>query len=100
MHSSSLDASLVRILIDDQEPRKPVGAGFLVTPDHILTCAHVVNDALMRLQNTPDRPDMEVFLDFPLIDGHPVLKSKILKRFPKKKVSKSQRATGAFAKSK
>ncbi len=69
MPSPSLDASLVRILIDDQDHRRPVGAGFLVTPDHILTCAHVVNDALGRDRDITECPDTELFLDFPLVKG-------------------------------
>ncbi|MCI5114844.1 MAG: hypothetical protein D3912_08460, partial [Candidatus Electrothrix sp. AX1] len=46
MSSFSLESALVRLLIDEHSPRKPVGAGFLVTPTHVVTCAHVVNDAL------------------------------------------------------
>ena len=56
MHSPSLESALVRILIDEQEARRPVGAGFLVTSRHILTCAHVVNAALGRGEYESDRP--------------------------------------------
>ncbi len=66
MSSSSLESALVRLLIDDRSPRNPVGAGFLVTPNHVITCAHVVNDALGQPQNSLDQPDAEVLLDFPL----------------------------------
>jgi len=80
----SLDASLVRILIDNQEPRRPEGAGFLVTPQHILTCVHVVNTALGRNLNAADQPSpaSEVFLDFPLLNNHCLLRAKILHWFP------------------
>jgi hypothetical protein len=43
-----------------------VGAGFLVAPDCVLTCAHVITSALGLPQNTMDAPDLEVELDFPL----------------------------------
>ncbi|CAK8711680.1 hypothetical protein KKHLCK_00680 [Candidatus Electrothrix laxa] len=82
MPSSSLESALVRILIDDQNPRKPVGAGFLVTPNHVITCAHVVNDALKQPQRNPDLPNMEVFLDFPLIKEQPLIQAKILHWYP------------------
>jgi len=38
------------------------GAGFLVTPDLVLTCAHVIGD---------EAPADPVDLDFPLLDGRP-----------------------------
>ncbi|CAK8719856.1 MAG: WD40 repeat [Candidatus Electronema aureum] len=82
MSSPSLEFALVRILINDQSPRKPVGAGFLVTPRHLLTCAHVINDALGRKQNAAEQPDLPVFLDFPLLPGQPLLQAKILHWFP------------------
>ena len=44
-----------------------VGAGFLVTDRHILTCAHVVADALDLPHDSPDAPQGELNLDFPLI---------------------------------
>ncbi|MCI5163514.1 MAG: hypothetical protein D3917_16130, partial [Candidatus Electrothrix sp. AX5] len=84
MPSPSLDSSLVRILIDNQDLRRPVGAGFLVTPKHILTCAHVVNTALGRNLNAADQPSpaSEVFLDFPLLNNQSLLRAKILHWFP------------------
>uniref|UniRef100_UPI004056B6CE nSTAND1 domain-containing NTPase n=1 Tax=Candidatus Electronema sp. TaxID=2698783 RepID=UPI004056B6CE len=82
MSAPSLESALIRILIDDQSPRRPVGAGFLVTPRHLLTCAHVVNDALGRKQNAAEQPDLPVFLDFPLLPGQPLLQAKILRWFP------------------
>uniref|UniRef100_UPI004057B318 hypothetical protein n=1 Tax=Candidatus Electrothrix sp. TaxID=2170559 RepID=UPI004057B318 len=78
MSSPSLESSLVRILIDDQEPRRPEGAGFLVTPKHILTCAHVVNAVLGRDEYTIDPPDAEIFLDFSLLKNRFLLRAKIL----------------------
>lgn len=42
------------------------GAGFLASPGHVLTCAHVVNAALGRPLLEPSRPHARVRLDFPL----------------------------------
>ncbi len=75
MSFPSLDCALVRILRDDH----PVGAGFLVTPQHVITCAHVVHDALGRKQ--PDL-HLEVSLDFPLLAGHSLAQAKVLHWFP------------------
>ena len=43
-----------------------VGAGFLVTDRHLLTCAHVVTAALALPQTTQEKPDDAVGLSFPL----------------------------------
>jgi hypothetical protein len=42
------------------------GAGFLIDPQHVMTCAHVVNAALGRVTMGADRPDAVVRLDLPL----------------------------------
>jgi hypothetical protein len=84
MLSPALDSSLVRILTDGASPRRPVGAGFLVTPQHVVTCAHVVNDALGRKRSAADCPDLPVLLDFPLLRSQPLLQAKILRWFPVK----------------
>jgi len=44
-----------------------VGAGFLVGEKHILTCAHVVAEALGIAQDHLDPPEESVQLDFPLL---------------------------------
>ncbi|WPD23382.1 MAG: trypsin-like peptidase domain-containing protein [Candidatus Electrothrix scaldis] len=82
MHSPSLESALVRILIDNQEARRPVGAGFLVTSRHILTCAHVVNTALGRDEYAVQPPDTAILLDFPLLTNRPLLRAKVLHWFP------------------
>ncbi|MEU3579895.1 trypsin-like peptidase domain-containing protein [Streptomyces globisporus] len=45
------------------------GGGFLVTADRVLTCAHVVSDALGRARDLPVAAGAEVLIDFPLADG-------------------------------
>ncbi len=45
-----------------------VGGGFLVTADRVLTCAHVVSDAVGRARDLPVAAGAEVLVDFPLAD--------------------------------
>ena len=60
--SVDVEAAVVRIRRGDL----PVGAGFLAGPGKVLTCAHVVAEAL-GLPGTPaERPEEELELDFPL----------------------------------
>ena len=60
----SLNSAVVRIRATDG---RVVGAGFLVGQRQALTCAHVIDDALGRPRNTPEMPQAEVHLDFPLV---------------------------------
>ncbi|HEV8483248.1 MAG TPA: trypsin-like peptidase domain-containing protein, partial [Blastocatellia bacterium] len=59
-----LDPSIVRIF---GENNSIAGCGFLVSKRHILTCAHVVAQALGISQDTQDSPDATIRLDFPII---------------------------------
>lgn len=45
------------------------GAGFLVAPELVLTCAHVVNDALDRPREDEVATGTEVFVDLPFAEG-------------------------------
>ncbi|MEU0280595.1 trypsin-like peptidase domain-containing protein [Streptomyces sp. NPDC006195] len=45
------------------------GAGFLVAPELVLTCAHVVNDALDRPREDEVLAGTEVFVDLPFAEG-------------------------------
>ncbi|WP_185899722.1 trypsin-like peptidase domain-containing protein [Streptomyces sp. WAC07061] len=65
--SGVLDASQVRIRGADGEV---VGAGFLVAPDLVCTCAHVVGQAL-GLPPGEDPIEGTVDLDFPLVAHRP-----------------------------
>ena len=82
MPSPSLESALVRILRAEGDLRRPVGAGFLVSPQHIITCAHVVNCAFGLPKNAADQSEDELFLDFPLLTDRPLLRAKILRWFP------------------
>lgn len=57
---------------------KVIGAGCLVSQKHILTCAHVVADALGIPRNTSEMPDALITLDFPLIAAAQCLKAKVV----------------------
>ncbi|MGW1787660.1 nSTAND1 domain-containing NTPase [Streptomyces tubercidicus] len=60
---SALESGLVRIRDGDAV----VGAGFLVTPEVICTCAHVVADALGLPRDTDTAPSAAVPVEFPLL---------------------------------
>ncbi|GII60338.1 hypothetical protein Skr01_04230 [Sphaerisporangium krabiense] len=54
-------------------PRGICGAGVLLDPHHVLTCAHVVNTALGRPPDASEPPADPIELDFPFTaDGHRV----------------------------
>ena len=62
--TTSLNPSIARIRTADNHV---VGAGFLVGQRQVLTCAHVIDDALGRPRNTPAMPQADIHLDFPLV---------------------------------
>lgn len=55
-----------------------VGAGFLVSDRHLLTCAHVVTAALGIPTETVETPVASVELDFPLIAPGQKVKAKVV----------------------
>jgi len=73
-----LESSVVRIYNTKSEPEKVVGAGFLVSHKHIITCAHVVCDALSIRRITVEMPTGEVSLDFPLLAAGQMLKARVV----------------------
>ncbi|WP_267009981.1 trypsin-like peptidase domain-containing protein [Streptomyces sp. NBC_00154] len=62
----ALNAAVVRI---SGQKGTIAGAGFLITPDRALTCAHVVSDALDRKRDLEVAAGITVLVDFPLADG-------------------------------
>jgi len=85
MSKADLNNAVVRIFeIVDDEPSQVVGAGFLVSPRHIITCAHVIIDALDISIETPEAPIETIYLDFPLLPEHEPLEATILKWYPVK----------------
>ena len=55
-----------------------VGAGFLISDSCLLTCAHVVTEALGILRETSEAPTTLVDLDFPLVPNSPPLKAQVI----------------------
>jgi energy-coupling factor transporter ATP-binding protein EcfA2 len=73
--AAPLDSSIVRIYSNGG---KVIGAGFLVSQKYILTCAHVVADALGLSRTTAQMPDAEITLDFPLVAATQRLQAKVV----------------------
>jgi hypothetical protein len=73
-----LESSIIRIY-SISKPDRVIGAGFLVSQKHVLTCAHVVVSAhkLGIKREIADITDAEVYLDFPIL-GSQRLKAKVV----------------------
>src|SRR6266849_3125566 len=71
----SLDASLVRIRTPDG---RVVGAGFLVGERQVLTCAHVISQALGLAEAPVDLPQAAVSLDFPFVPPRTLFTAKVV----------------------
>jgi len=74
-----LEASLVRI---HTATGQVVGAGFLVGKCHVLTCAHVVSQALGFPDSPLEPPQGAVLLDFPLVSPHVLLPASVVQWHP------------------
>lgn len=72
---AALELCIIRIY---SNTGKVIGAGCLVSQKHILTCAHVVADALGLPRNTVEMPDALITLDFPLLAAKQLLKAKVV----------------------
>jgi tetratricopeptide (TPR) repeat protein len=72
---TTLDLCVVRIYSNSG---KVIGSGCLVSQKHILTCAHVVTDALGLPRTTLEMPDAHITLDFPLLTTKQLLKAKVV----------------------
>lgn len=59
-----------------------VGAGFLVAGDTVLTCAHVVSDALEQPRDAVVEAGAVVGLDLPFAAGHPSGTAKVVQWVP------------------
>ena len=71
----SIDTSLVRIRT---KAGGVAGAGFLVSERHILTCAHVIAQALGLPDDTVEPPSSPVSLDFPRLASHTLLSARVV----------------------
>ena len=73
--TAPLESSIVRFR---KSNGAVVGAGFLVSKKHVLTCAHVVADALGIARDTQDIPTEDVYLDFPLVGSETQLTARVV----------------------
>ncbi|MFB8790863.1 MAG: serine protease [Potamolinea sp.] len=73
--TASLESSIVRIY---SKSEVVIGAGFLVSSQHVLTCAHVVADALELERETAEMPDAEIYLDFPILASRRLFKARVV----------------------
>ncbi len=88
MSIPSLDSSLIRICSSGQSSFI-VGAGFVVTSEHVFTCAHVINKALGRSQDDQRCPkDIPIQLDY-LTSNTPITEAEVLRWFPVQENSKN-----------
>ncbi len=73
--AAPLESSVVRIY---SKSGKVIGAGFLVSSKQVLTCAHVVTDALGIPRTTQEQPDGVINLDFPLLAAKQLFAAKLI----------------------
>ncbi len=79
--------ALIRILTDNENLRNPVGAGFLIAPDLVLSCAHVVLEALNLPSWTEEPPTNFIWFDFLYVDKQPLASAEIVGWFPVKETA-------------
>ncbi len=77
--ATQLEAAIVRIRKTD---KSVVGAGVLVTDTLLLTCAHVVAQALGIPDDTPEMPAGELLLDFPLVAAGTMVTARVSQWLP------------------
>lgn len=70
-----LESCVVRIY---SKSDKVIGAGFLVSAKHILTCAHIITRALGVDQTTTEKPEGEIQLDFPWLANKAKFTAKVV----------------------
>ncbi|WP_143438225.1 trypsin-like peptidase domain-containing protein, partial [Hydrocoleum sp. CS-953] len=75
----NFDRSIVRIYSQSNQVK---GAGFLVSENQVMTCAHVVSFALGINGNTAEMPTTEVKLDFPQVAPGKILTAKVILWLP------------------
>lgn len=54
------------------------GAGFLIDPMHVITCAHTVNDVLGRDRHDEEQPPEDLELNFPFADRQRNVKANVV----------------------
>jgi hypothetical protein len=75
MSTEYLERAIVRICTAS---RNYIGIGVLVSSKHVLTCAHVVADALKRSRTQQEQPTEIIYLDFPFVASGQVFSAKVV----------------------
>ena len=73
--TEAIKQSIVRLC---NKSKNYVGAGTLVSCKHILTCAHVIADALGLPRTVQEKPEGQVTLDFPFIASGRMITAKVV----------------------
>jgi V8-like Glu-specific endopeptidase len=67
------EKAIARIFRKTEENYYPIGTGFLIAPGYVMTCAHVVLQAIgfeeSKYSEKKDKPDEKIFLDFPIVEN-------------------------------
>ncbi len=74
-----IENALVAILNGEM---KPVGTGFLIGREYVLTCAHVINSSLGKDKRSQDKPLAMVELAFVADKARTTAKAEVVKWFP------------------
>lgn len=72
---SSLSGAIARIYGTDNSIK---GAGFLVSRSFVVTCTHVIQEALGLRYEPLDMPSAQINIDFPLLSGTDIFSAKIV----------------------
>ena len=84
---ASLEFSVVRIYKqrkNQDDEIEIVGAGFLISSEYLITCAHVVNESLGLIVTSAEKPTDIIECDFPIIASGTSLKTTVEVWYPVK----------------
>lgn len=74
--ATQLEKAIVRIFCRDRS--EVCGGGFLIAPQYILTCAHVVTGVLgIELESNTPKPEEVLEIDFPMLAPHTFLSTRV-----------------------
>ena len=59
-----------------------IGTGFLISPRHVMTCAHVLNEAFKRAWNHSAAPTEQVWIEFPFAGSGDGLAASVVEWHP------------------
>ena len=79
-----IQSGIVRIL---DTGKKPVGSGFLIDENRLITCAHIVTNALKVKGISQEAPTDNLTVDFPLIEPNQLLQASVIAWIPKDDVA-------------